>query len=338
MEENPHLVLEGMLLCGYAIGAATGYIYVRGEFRRAIDRLQGAIAQARAKGLLGQGIAGSAFHFDIFVKEGGGAYVCGEESSLINSMEGLRGYPRFRPPFPAGSGFRNTPPTFNNVETFASTPLIVLNGADWYKSVGTAKCPGTKLFCLSGRLNRTGLAELPMGTTLREVIETHGGGMKDGGKFKFAQVGGSAGGILAADLLDLPLDIDQTLQAGVTLGSGAVLVCGEETCPVDFLLNILSFFDHESCGQCTPCRVGSAQLHHLARKLAGRKAAPGDIDRMVEKALLMKKASLCAMGQSPILPVTTMVRNFRQEFERHGHPDHNCPACDRTLQRLYRAE
>jgi NADH:ubiquinone oxidoreductase subunit F (NADH-binding)/NADH:ubiquinone oxidoreductase subunit E len=335
MEENPHLIIEGMTLCGYATGADAGYIYIRGEFRRSIERLQKAIEQARAKGLLGKKIAGTSFNFDIQIKEGGGAYVCGEESSLINSMEGKRGYPRFRPPFPAGSGFMGKPSNVNNVETYASVPMIILNGADWYKSVGTEKCAGTKLYCLSGKMNKVGLVELPMGVKLREIINVYGKGLKKGKKFKFAQVGGTAGGIVGKDLLDLPLDIDQTIKAGVTLGSGVVLVCNEDTCAVDFLLNVLSFFEHESCGQCIPCRVGASHLHHIAKKFAARTASIDDIDRMVDKAQLMKQASFCALGQSPILPITTMLKYFRHEFEQHCKPAHKCPECDKTLKRFY---
>jgi NADH-quinone oxidoreductase subunit F len=336
MEGNPHMVIEGMLLCGYATGASVGYIYVRGEFRRAIERLQRAIDQARDNGMLGKYIAGPTFSFDIIIKEGGGAYVCGEESSLMNSMEGKRGYPRFRPPFPAGAGFMGRPSNVNNVETYASIPMIIENGASWYRSVGTERCSGTKLFCLSGKLNRLGLVELPMGTTLREIIDVYGKGVKDGKRLKFAQVGGSAGGILGEDLLDLPLDIDQTIKAGVTLGSGVVLACDDGTCAVDFLLNILSFFEHESCGQCVPCRVGTSQLHYLARKFATRTAGEKDIDAMVEKATLMKKASLCALGQSPVLPITTILKYFREEFVRHCDPGYECPECDKTLARFYR--
>ncbi|OPY74278.1 MAG: NADP-reducing hydrogenase subunit HndC [Syntrophorhabdus sp. PtaU1.Bin058] len=336
MEEDPHMILEGMLICGYATGASLGYIYVRGEFRRAIERLQRAIGQAKERGILGRRIAGSAFGFDISIKEGGGAYVCGEESSLINSMEGKRGYPRFRPPFPAGAGFMGLPSNVNNVETYASVPMIIERGADWYRSVGTGQCSGTKLYCLSGRMKRVGLVELPMGTTLREIIDVYGEGVKEGKSFKFAQVGGAAGGILGKDLLDLPLDIDRTVQAGVTLGSGVVLVCDEDTCAVDFLLNILSFFEHESCGQCVPCRVGTSHLHYLAKKFAMREAVPGDIDRMIEKAQLMKKASLCALGQSPLLPLTTVLKYFRDEFMRHCDPGYACPECDRTIKRFYR--
>jgi NADH-quinone oxidoreductase subunit F len=335
MEENPHLIIEGMLLCGYATGATVGYIYVRGEFRRAIERLQRAIDQARERGILGKYIAGPTFSFDIFIKEGGGAYVCGEESSLMNSMEGKRGYPRFRPPFPAGAGFMGMPSNVNNVETYVSVPMIIEHGAGWYKSLGTEKCSGTKLYCLSGKLNRTGLVELPMGTTLRDIIDIYGKGIKDGKTLKFAQVGGSAGGILGKDLLDLPLDIDQTIKAGVTLGSGVVLACDEDTCAVDFLLNILSFFAHESCGQCVPCRVGTSQLHYLAKKFAMRTAVEKDIDTMVEKAQLMKQASLCALGQSPILPITTTLKYFREEFLRHCDSGYNCPECDRTIARFY---
>lgn len=335
MEENPCMILEGMLICGYATGATVGYVYVRGEFRRAIDRLQKAIDQARKRGMLGKHIAGPTLNFDIFIKEGGGAYVCGEESSLINSMEGKRGYPRFRPPFPAGAGFMNLPSNVNNVETYASIPMIIEHGADWYRSVGTEKCSGTKLYCLSGKMKRVGLVELPMGTTLREIIDVYGKGIRKGKSFKFAQVGGTAGGILGSDLLDLPLDIDQTMRAGVTLGSGAVLVCDEDTCAVDFLLNILSFFEHESCGQCVPCRVGTSHLHYLAKKFAMREAAPRDIDAMIDKAQLMKKASLCALGQSPVLPITTILKYFRDEFVRHCDPGYTCPECDRTIKRFY---
>ena len=336
MEENPCMILEGMLICAYATGATVGYIYVRGEFRRAIERLQKAIDQARERRMLGKHIAGPTLNFDVFIKEGGGAYVCGEESSLINSMEGRRGYPRFRPPFPAGAGFMDLPSNVNNVETYASIPMIIEHGADWYRSVGTEKCPGTKLYCLSGKMNRVGLVELPMGTTLREIIDVYGKGIRKGKSFKFAQVGGTAGGILGSDLLDLPLDIDHTMQAGVTLGSGVVLVCDEDTCAVDFLLNILSFFEHESCGQCVPCRVGTSHLHYLAKKFAMREAAPKDIDTMIEKAQLMKKASLCALGQSPVLPITTILKYFRDEFVRHCDPGYTCPECDRTIKRFYR--
>jgi len=335
MEENPQLLIEGMAICGYAIDASIGYIYIRGEYRRSIERLQKAIDQARTKGLLGKNINGSGFNFDVFIKEGGGAYVCGEETSLINSMEGLRGYPRFKPPFPGGAGFNMLPSNVNNVETLMSVPMIIDKGAAWYKSVGTVNCSGTKLYCLSGKLNRTGLVELPMGTTLKEIIDVYGKGLKGGKKFKFAQVGGSAGGILGKDLLKLPLDIDQPIKQGVTLGSGVVLVCDEDTCAVDFLLQILSFFEHESCGQCVPCRVGTAHLHHLAKKFASRTAEPADIDLMIEKATLMKKASLCALGQSPIMPIATTLKYFRKEFEKHCDPSYTCKACDASLKTYY---
>lgn len=335
MEENPQLLLEGMAICGYAIDATIGYIYIRGEYRRSIERLQKAIDQAREKGLLGKDINGSGFDFDVFIMEGGGAYVCGEETSLINSMEGKRGYPRFKPPFPAGSGFNNSPSNVNNVETLMSVPMIIEKGADWYRSVGPENCSGTKLYCLSGKLNRTGLVELPMGTTLSEIIEVYGKGIKGKSKFKFAQVGGTAGGILGKDLMNLPLDIDQPMKEGVTLGSGVVLVCDENTCAVDFLLQVLSFFEHESCGQCVPCRVGTAQLHHLAKKFASRTAEISDIDLMVKKAELMKKSSLCALGQSPIMPIVTMLKYFRNEFEKHCDPDYKCKECDTSLNKYY---
>jgi NADH-quinone oxidoreductase subunit F len=338
MEENPQLLLEGMAICGYAIDASIGYIYVRGEFRRSIERLQRAIDQARAKGLLGENLFGSGFSFDIFIKEGGGAYVCGEETSLINSMEGKRGYPRFKPPFPGGAGYMGKPSNVNNVETLMSVPLIIEKGADWYKSVGMSGCSGTKLYCLSGKMNKTGLVELPMGVTMREIIENHGGGMKSGSRFKFAQVGGSAGGILGDDLMDLPLDIDQPMKKGVTLGSGVVLVADENTCAVDFLLQILSFFEHESCGQCVPCRVGTSQLHALAKKFAQRKADVEDIDTMIKKAEIMQKASLCALGQSPVMPIVTTLKYFRDEFVKHCDSSYKCEACDESLKTYYAAK
>ncbi len=335
MEENPNLLIEGMAICGYAINATIGYIYIRGEYRRSINRLHKAIEQAREKGYLGKNIFGSNFSFDVFIKEGGGAYVCGEETSLINSMEGKRGYPRFKPPFPGVSGFMNLPSNVNNVETLMSVPMIIEKGASWYKELGSTNCYGTKLYCLSGNLNRTGLVELPMGTTLREIIDVYGKGMKKGKKFKFAQVGGSAGGILGKDLLDLPLDIDQTIKNGVTLGSGVVLVCDEDTCAVDFLLQILSFFEHESCGQCVPCRVGTSQLHYLIKKFANRTANESDIDLLLSKATLMKKTSLCALGQSPIMPISTMIKYFRKEFVNHCNPRFKCKACDNSLKTFY---
>lgn len=335
MEENPHLLIEGMAICGYAINATLGYIYIRGEYRRSIERLQKAIDDARAGGFLGKGLLGSSIDFDIFIKEGGGAYVCGEETSLMNSMEGLRGYPRFKPPFPGVAGFYQKPSNVNNVETIMSVPLIIDKGPDWYKSLGTPGCSGTKLFCLSGGLNRTGLVELPMGSTLKEIINVYGNGMKKGSQFKFAQVGGSAGGVLGKDLMNLPLDIDNPMKKGVTLGSGVVLVCDQNTCAVDFLLQILSFFEHESCGQCVPCRVGTFHLHALVKKFAERRASLADIDLMVEKAVIMKKASFCALGQSPIMPITSILKYFRKEFEKHCDPAYACKACDRSIKTYY---
>lgn len=335
MEGNPHLLLEGMAICGHATNATIGYVYVRGEYRRSIDILQKAIDDARSRGYLGRNLHGSGIDFDVYIKEGGGAYVCGEETSLMNSMEGLRGYPRFKPPFPGQAGFHGAPSTVNNVETLMSVPLIMDKGADWYKQVGTVPCPGTKLYCLSGVLNRTGLVELPMGSTLREIIDGYGQGLRQGSTFKFAQVGGSAGGILCEDLMDIPLDIDTPMRHGVTLGSGVVLVCDQSTCAVDFLLQTLSFFEHESCGQCVPCRVGTAQLHYHAQRLARRMADHTDLEGLVTKAALMKKSSFCALGQSPIMPIETLLKNFRNEFEAHCRSDHQCEACDRSLRRYY---
>jgi NADH:ubiquinone oxidoreductase subunit F (NADH-binding) len=338
MEGNPHLLLEGMAICGYATDATIGYIYVRGEYRRSIKRLQNAIDQARKKGFLGKNIFGSSFDFDILIKEGGGAYVCGEETSMINSMEGLRGYPRYKPPFPGQAGFHAKPSTVNNVETLMSVPLILNRGPLWFKKVGTLTCAGTKLFCLSGKLNRTGLVELPMGVTLREIIDIHGKGIINDGDFKFAQVGGSAGGILGPDMLDVPMDIDSLMRKGATLGSGVVLVCDQETCPVDFMLHTLSFFKHESCGQCTPCRIGCGQLENIALKLSRRKADISAPDQLLSIAGLMQKTSLCALGQSPIVPITTMLKYFRDDFDKHCQPDYACPACDASLAHYFPAD
>ncbi len=331
MEGNPHLLLEGMAICGYATNATIGYIYVRGEYRRSITRLQTAIDQARQKGFLGKNIFGSSFDFDVLIKEGGGAYVCGEETSLINSMEGLRGYPRFKPPFPGQAGFHEKPSTVNNVETLMSVPMILNRGPLWFKDIGTLTCAGTKLFCLSGKLNRTGLVELPMGVTLKDIIDVHGKGIVNDGQFKFAQVGGSAGGIVGPDMLDVEMDIDSLMRHGATLGSGVVLVCDQNTCPVDFMLHTLSFFKHESCGQCTPCRIGCAQLEDLAVKIAGRKADPSAPDQLLSISRLMQKTSLCALGQSPIMPITTMLKYFREDFDKHCQPDYECSACDASL-------
>ncbi|MBN1878724.1 NADH-quinone oxidoreductase subunit NuoF [bacterium] len=335
MEGNPHLLLEGMMICGYATNATIGYIYVRGEYRRSIDRLQMAIEQARASGFLGRRIFGSGFDFDVFIKEGGGAYVCGEETSLINSMEGFRGYPRYKPPFPGQAGFNNNPSTVNNVETLMSVPMIMNRGALWFKEVGTVTCAGTKLFCLSGKLNRTGLVELPMGVTLREIIDVHGKGILEGKAFKFAQIGGSAGGIVGQDMMDTPLDIDTLMRQGATLGSGVILVCDETTCPVDFLLHTMSFFKHESCGQCTPCRIGCAQLEKTTMNLAKRIATVPDLTGLKTLATLMKQTSLCALGQSPIMPIETMLKYFRKDFENHCNPDYKCAACDASLSRFF---
>lgn len=335
MEENPHLLIEGMAVCGYAIDASLGCIYVRGEYRKSIEILKQAITRAKEKGFLGKNIAGTDFSFDIFIKEGGGAYVCGEETALISSMEGKRGCPGFKPPFPGSSGFKGMPTNVNNVETLMSVPQIILNGAEWYKSSGLPGCSGTKLYSLSGKLNRPGLVELPMGVTLGEIIDTYGGGMKSGSRFKFAQVGGSAGGIIGEDSLDIPLDIDGLVKKGLTLGSGSVLVADRNTCAVDFLFQILGFFKHESCGRCVPCRAGTSQLYTLAGKFVRRIADPEDIESMIKRSEMMKTASLCALGQSPAMPVVTMIRYFRDEFIRHCDRSYKCDACDRTLKANY---
>ncbi len=326
MEEDPHSVIEGMAICGFAIGATLGYIYVRGEYRRSIVRLEEAIRQARQRGWLGDRIQGTDFSFDLLIKEGGGAYVCGEETSLINSMEGRRGYPRFKPPFPGVAGFKNLPSNVNNVETFANVPIIVQHGAREYRSIGTANSFGPKLYCMAGHLRNPGLIEAPMGTTLVQLIETCGG-LKEGSSFQFAQIGGSAGAIVGPADLELGMDFDQPLKKGLTLGSGSILVCDQSVCIVDFLRNVLSFFRHESCGQCVPCRVGTRQLYQLMDRIASGSGTPEDVEAMTTTAQIMKKASFCALGQSPIVPLQTALARFRDKLLDHCNPAHPCPVC-----------
>lgn len=325
LEGDPHSVLEAMAICGYAIGASNGLIYIRAEYPLAIERLKIALAQAREYGLLGENIFGTDFSFDIKLRYGAGAFVCGEETALIHSMEGLRGEPTFKPPFPAESGYRNKPTNVNNVETFAAIPAIILKGASWYAGIGTAKSKGTKVFALAGKINNVGLIEVPMGTTLREVIFEIGGGIRDGKKFKGVQTGGPSGGCLSEKHLDTPIDFDNLIAAGSIMGSGAMIVLDEDDCMVSMAKFFLEFTVEESCGKCAPCRIGNKRLHELLGQICQGKALPGDYERLRNMSNVIKDTSLCGLGQTSPNPVLSMMENYKDEYI--AHIDHKkCPA------------
>ena len=314
MEGDPHKVLEGMALAGYAIGAQQGFVYVRGEYHLSIERLQKAITAARAQGLLGRHILGSKFSFDVEIRIGAGAYVCGEETALIESMEGKRGLPRLKPPFPAQAGYLGKPTNVNNVETLASVPAIILKGAAWFRSIGTAGTPGTKVYTIIGHINRPGLIEVASGVTLREIIADFGGGMSSG-SFKMAHLGGTAGEILGPEMLDVPLDYDAMQKVGHVLGSGAILVLNETVGICDYLDACLRFFRHESCGNCNPCRNGLQALGSIAARLKQGKGYAGDVNLMEELVMSLKITAFCPLGQSPAGPVMSALRYFRPEVE-----------------------
>ncbi len=315
LEGDPHRLIEGMMIAGYAVNANKGYIYVRGEYALSIERLQTAIDAAHEAGLLGQNIFESDFSFDIEIKKGAGAYVCGEETSLIESMEGKRGYPRLKPPYPGAVGFWSKPTVVNNVETLANVPPILLNGADWFRSFGTKTCPGTKVYTILGNVEKPGLAEAEMGTCLKTIIDTYGGGMKDGKAFKGALIGGAAGAFVCPDCLDKPMDFDGLQELSAVLGSGAVLVFSEDASIVEMLDGILTFFKHESCGQCVPCRAGTTALKTIMTKIRSGEGELRDFDKLVEISTTMQAMSLCPLGQSVILPITSALKHFRVEFE-----------------------
>jgi NADP-reducing hydrogenase subunit HndC len=315
IEGDPHTVLEGMALCGYAVGAHEGWIYIRGEYAMARDILNRAIAQAEEMNLLGDSILGSDFSFHIHVHAGAGAYICGEETALLNSLEGERGIPRIRPPYPTVRGFRNMPTVVNNVETLANIAPIVFHGADWFRAIGTERSPGTKVYTMLGDVNITGLVETPMGTTLREIIDIYGGGVKDGKAFKAAQTGGSSGTIIPADLLDVPMDFASMQEKGAGLGSGALLVCDEDTDIVDLAYVLVRFFMTESCGKCTPCRVGNVQMLESLERLRKGMARRSDLTRLEEIADYVQRSSFCGLGQAAPVPILTGLRYFRDEFE-----------------------
>lgn len=325
LEGDPHSVLEAMAICGYAIGASNGLIYIRAEYPLAVHRLKVAIAQAREYGLLGKNIFGSDFSFDIQLRYGAGAFVCGEETALIHSMEGLRGEPTIKPPFPAESGYRGKPSNVNNVETFAAIPIIILKGADWYNKIGTEKSKGTKVFALAGKINNVGLIEVPMGTTLREIIFEIGGGIRDGKKFKAVQTGGPSGGCLTEKHLDTPIDFDNLVAAGSMMGSGGMIVMDEDNCMVSVAQFFLEFTVEESCGKCAPCRIGNKRLHELLSQITEGKGKMEDLDRLRNMSLVIKDTALCGLGQTSPNPVLSTLDNFMNEYVAHVK-DKKCPA------------
>ena len=330
LEGDPHCVLEAMAIAGYAIGASEGYIYVRAEYPIAVKRLEIAIAQAHEYGLLGENIFGTGFNFDIKIRLGAGAFVCGEEPALMRSIEGKRGEPTPRPPFPAVKGLFGKPTMLNNVETYANVAQIILKGADWFASMGTEKSKGTKVFALGGKINNTGLVEVPMGTPLRTIIYDIGGGIPNGKKFKAVQTGGPSGGCLPAELLDTPVDYDNLIAAGSMMGSGGMIVMDEDNCMVDIARFFLDFTVDESCGKCTPCRVGTRRMLEILERIVNGKGEEGDIERLEELANTIKSTALCGLGQTAPNPVLSTLKFFRSEYEAHIRekrcPAHHCRA------------
>jgi len=317
LEGDPHAVLEAMAIIGRCIGADMGYIYIRAEYPLAIARLKIAISQAREYGLLGKDILGSGFNFDIDLKYGAGAFVCGEETALIHSMEGERGEPTLKPPFPAESGYMGKPTNVNNVETLANVPVIILKGADWFSSIGTESSKGTKVFALAGKINNVGLIEVPMGTTLREVIFEIGGGIKDGKKFKAAQTGGPSGGCLTEKHLDTPIDYENLVANGSMMGSGGMIVMDEDDCMVSIARFYLDFTVEESCGKCAPCRIGNKRLHELLQRFCEGNGEESDLVRLRNLGEVIKDTSLCGLGQSSPNPVLSTMDNFPEEYLSH---------------------
>ena len=333
LEGDPHAVLEAMAIAGYAIGASQGYIYVRAEYPIAVQRLEIAIEQAREYGLLGKNIFDSGFDFDIELRLGAGAFVCGEETALMTSIEGNRGEPRPRPPFPALKGLFQKPTILNNVETYANIPQIIVNGPEWFASMGTEKSKGTKVFALGGKIHNTGLVEIPMGTTLREIVEEIGGGVPNGKKSKAAQTGGPSGGCIPAEHLDIPIDYDNLLSIGSMMGSGGLIVMDEDTCMVDIAKFFLEFTVDESCGKCTPCRIGTRRMLEILEKITKGQATMEDLDKLEELCYHLQSNSLCALGQTAPNPVLSTLRYFRDEYIAHI-VDKKCPAgvCKDLLQ------
>ena len=325
MEGDPHKLLEGIAIAAYAVGADEAYIYVRAEYPLAIKRLRKAIAQAEERHFLGENIMGSGFNLTIHIKEGAGAFVCGEETALIASIEGERGMPRPKPPFPANKGLFGRPTLINNVETLANVPVIILKGADWFNSMGTETSKGTKTFALTGEVNNTGLIEVPMGTTLREIVFDIGGGIRGGKKFKAVQIGGPSGGCLTEEHLDIPMDYDNLIKAGAMVGSGGLVVMAEDTCIVEVARFFMNFTQNESCGKCVPCREGTKNMLKILQKIVAGKATMKDLDLLEEIAHTIKDGSLCGLGKTAPNPVLSTLKYFRDEYIAHIK-DHKCPA------------
>ncbi len=325
LEGDPHSVLEAMAIAGYAIGANQGYIYVRAEYPIAVERLRLAIEQAHKMGLLGKNIFGMGFDFDVDIRLGAGAFVCGEETALLTSIEGKRGEPRPRPPFPANSGLWGKPTIINNVETYANVTRIIRNGWEWFASMGTEKSKGTKVFALAGKIKNTGLIEVPMGTTLRTIVYDIGGGILNDKKFKAAQTGGPSGGCIPAELLDTPIDYDNLIAIGAMMGSGGLIVMDEDTCMVDIARFFLEFTQDESCGKCPPCRIGTKRMLEILTRICEGKGVPEDLENLETLAKTIKSAALCGLGQTAPNPVLSTLRYFRHEYEAHIY-DKKCPA------------
>ena len=333
MEGDPHRMIEGMMIAGAACGASEGYIYVRAEYPLAVSRLKTAIEQAREAGLLGKNILDSGFDFDLHINRGAGAFVCGEGSALTASIEGKRGMPRVKPPRTVEHGLFDMPTVLNNVETYANVPSIILNGAEWYKSIGPENSPGTKAFALTGNIENTGLIEVPMGTTLREVIFDVGGGMRGGGEFKAVQIGGPSGGCLTTKDLDLPLDFDSLKKVGAMIGSGGLVVMDDKTCMVEVARFFMNFTQNESCGKCVPCREGTKRMLEILERIVAGKGEDGDIDLLLELADTISNTALCGLGKTAASPVVSTIKNFRDEYEAHIY-EKRCPAG--TCQKLKR--
>jgi NADP-reducing hydrogenase subunit HndC len=317
LEGDPHSLIEALTLAAFAVGADEGFVYVRGEYKLAQARLEKAIQQAKEYGLLGQNIMGSCFSFELHVHSGAGAYICGEETALLESIEGKRGEPRSRPPYPTTHGLWGQPTLVNNVETLANVPPIILNGGSWYHQFGTPSSPGTKVYTILGNVNFTGLIEVPMGITLREVINIYGGGMKTGSTFKLAQTGGSSGSIIPASLQDTPMDFESFRKAGVSLGSGALLICDQHTCVVDLALVLSKFFRFESCGKCTPCRVGTGRAYDILTRITQGEGTPYDLEQLAFLAESLTAISNCGLGQTASVPIRDVLQYFRPEIEAH---------------------
>lgn len=325
LEGDPHSVIEAMIICGYSIGASKGLVYIRAEYPLAISRLKTALKQAREQGFLGDNILHSGFSFDIEIRYGAGAFVCGEETALIHSMEGMRGEPTFKPPYPSVKGYMGRPTCVNNVETLANIPAIIRNGAEWFAGIGTATSKGTKVFALAGKIKRTGLIEVPMGTTLREIVFEIGGGIKGIKKFKAVQTGGPSGGCLSEQYLDTPIDYENLLQAGSMMGSGGMIVLDEDDCMVSMAKFYLEFSIDESCGKCAPCRIGNKRLHEMLEKITAGKGKRTDLQKIKDLSVVIKDTSLCGLGQTSPNPVLSTLNQFHHEYEAHIN-EHTCHA------------